>query len=244
MLPCENGLPSGLFIDTIGSVDGLTFVARGIMKGAVGKILLLLVTALMLALPSASAHAIQCVAYAREASGVRLQGDAWQWWDAAQGVYGRGEAPRQGAVLVFGRQGSMRHGHVSVVTRVVSNRVVLVDHANWAPARGEGRGQVARAVPVMDVSANNDWSQVRVWYRPAALYGNRVYHTQGFVYGHGKGDDIGPQPIETLALEQVAKTPLRHSAHFPVAAPAIRPRPRPAELAQNLANGNRHPGGG
>ena len=215
--------------------------ARGMMRGAVGKILLLLVTAIASVLPLASANAIQCVAYAREASGVRLQGDAWQWWEAAQGVYARGGAPRQGAVLVFDRQGSMRHGHVSVVTRVVSNRVVLVDHANWAPARGEGRGQVARAVPVMDVSANNDWSEVRVWYRPAALYGNRVYHTEGFVYGRGRGADVGPQQIEAEALDSVARTPIQRTARHHVttsgmvtfAAPSVRPRPRPTEQVRS-----------
>jgi hypothetical protein len=37
-----------------------------------------------------------------------------------------------------------------------------VDHANWAS--GAARGRVARNQPVMDVSPNNDWSLVRVWY--------------------------------------------------------------------------------
>jgi len=234
------------------------------VEGAVRKILLLLITAMLSALPLVPANAIQCVAYAREASGLHLQGDAWQWWAAAQGVYPRGGQPRQGAVLVFDRQGSMRHGHVSVVTRVVSNRLVLVDHANWAPARGEGRGQVARAVPVLDVSPNNDWSQVRVWYRPAALYGNRVYNTQGFVYSNGRVPDGAPQPIETVALAQGAKTPIRHAAAkniggnradraqsrptttglVKVANYSFHPRPRPAELAQNGGAATHHPGGG
>ena len=153
----------------------------------------------------------------------------------------------------------MRHGHVSVVTRVVSARVVLVDHANWAPARGEGRGKVARAVPVLDVSPNNDWSQVRVWYRPAALYGNRVYNTQGFVYSRGPFHDAQPQAIESVALAQGAKTPIRHAAARNVSADkhrptvgglpktigdSVRPRPRPADLAQIGDASARHPGGG
>lgn len=146
------------------------------------KILLLLVSALVLAVQSNVAHAIQCVPYAREISGINLKGDAWQWWNAAAGLYERGRAPKDGAVLVFTRQGSMRHGHVSVVTRVISPRLVLVDHANWAPVRTTGRGEVTRAVPVLDVSPKNDWSQVRVWFQPAKDFGNRAYRTDGFVY--------------------------------------------------------------
>lgn len=145
------------------------------------KCLLLIVSALLVALAT-PASAIQCVQYAREVSGINLKGDAWQWWNAASGVYERGRIPKDGAVLVFDRQGSMRHGHVSVVTRVISNRLVLVDHANWAPARTSGRGEVTTAVPVLDVSPKNDWSQVRVWFRPASDFGNRVYRTEGYVY--------------------------------------------------------------
>jgi Ni/Co efflux regulator RcnB len=151
----------------------------------VKRLLLLLVAALVLAAPFEANAALQCVTYARQESGINLKGDAWRWWDAANGVYERGRAPREGGVLVFAKQGSMRHGHVSVVTRVVSNRMVLVNHANWAPSRSAGRGQVHEAVPVVDVSAHNDWSQVRVWYRPANDYGNRVYKTDGFVYRPG-----------------------------------------------------------
>jgi hypothetical protein len=146
------------------------------------KVLMTLAIALVLAVPLEAFAALQCVTYARETSGINLKGDAWQWWNAAQGVYDRGRTPKEGAVLVFNRQGNMRHGHVSVLKKVVSSRVVLVDHANWAPYRSADRGRVAQAVPVMDVSPNNDWSQVRVWFRPASDYGNRTYHTSGFVY--------------------------------------------------------------
>lgn len=146
------------------------------------KILLLLVSALVLALQAVPASAIQCVPYAREISGINLKGDAWKWWNAAAGLYDRGRAPKDGAVLVFTRQGSMRHGHVSVITRVISKRLVLVDHANWAPVRASGRGEISRAVPVLDVSPRNDWSQVRVWFHPTKDFGNRAYRTDGFVY--------------------------------------------------------------
>ena len=35
--------------------------------------------------------------------------------------------------------------------------------------------------PVVDVSPNNDWSQVRVWNIPANAWGGRVYPVQGFI---------------------------------------------------------------
>jgi len=148
----------------------------------VKKPALLTTLALFAAALSSPASAIQCVPYAREVSGLQLKGDAWQWWSAAAGVYERGRAPREGGVLVFSRQGSMRHGHVSVVTRVVSNRVVLVDHANWAPTRGRGRGEVTTNVSVLDVSPKNDWSQVRVWHSPTGQMGARTNPTYGFIY--------------------------------------------------------------
>ncbi len=146
------------------------------------KTILLAVTAITLAASALPAMAIQCVPYAREVSGIKLKGDAWQWWNAAAGQYERGRDPKDGAVLVFNRQGSMRYGHVSVVTRVINSRLVLVDHANWAPARGTGRGAVTTAVPVVDMSPKNDWTQVRVWFNPASDFGSRVYRTEGFVY--------------------------------------------------------------
>lgn len=183
------------------------------------KALFLLFMATLLALPVKPATALQCVTYARQVSGLNLKGDAWQWWNAAAGVYQRDRLPKKGGVLVFSRQGSMRHGHVSVVSKVVSNRLVLVDHANWAPVRTEGRGEVSEAVPVLDVSARNDWSQVRVWYRPANDYGNRVYKTEGFVYDPS-------QPIETkaprsAALERVALKKSLPAEAKPAVAPAI-----------------------
>jgi surface antigen len=175
------------------------------------KAALLTALAMFASLLSLPAFAIQCVPYAREASGLQLKGDAWQWWNAAAGVYERGRNPREGGVLVFSRQGNMRHGHVSVVTRVVSNRVVLVDHANWAPVRTRGRGEVTTNVSVIDVSPNNDWSQVRVWYAAIGDYGHRVYRTDGFVWQPGTVHG-GKKP----AIQQAALT--RAGEMFPIAA--------------------------
>lgn len=111
-----------------------------------------------------------CVPYARARSGIDLSGDAWQWWEAAaqSGRYDRSRNPRTGAVLVFMRTSRNRTGHLSVVTRVVSSRE-SVDHANWGFR--PGRGRIARDQPVVDVSPNNDWSLVRVWYPPVTRWG-------------------------------------------------------------------------
>lgn len=122
-----------------------------------------------------------CVPYARARSGIALQGDAWQWWEAAEGRYDRSRRPRPGSVLVFMRTARNRTGHLSVVTRVISPREIRVDHANWAS--GRERGQIARDQPVMDVSVAGDWSLVRVWYPRASNFGNSNYPTYGFIHG-------------------------------------------------------------
>jgi hypothetical protein len=118
---------------------------------------------------------ISCVPYARNATGITLAGNAWQWWDHAAGTYERGSVPEPGGVLAFRANGRMRLGHVAVVTRVVNDREIEIDHANWA-----GRG-VARGVAVVDVSENNDWSAVRVGLGRSDDFGS-IYPTYGFIY--------------------------------------------------------------
>jgi hypothetical protein len=121
-----------------------------------------------------------CVPYARARSGIELRGDGWQWWEAAAGRYDRNQRPRPGAVLVLQRTSRLRDGHVAVVARVMGPREIRVDHANWAS--GGLKGRVARDQLVVDVSAANDWSAVRVWYPPAAVVGNTVFPAYGFVH--------------------------------------------------------------
>lgn len=123
---------------------------------------------------------VSCVPYARARSGIRLQGDAWRWWGAAAGRYRRDQAPRPGAVLVLARTSRLPHGHLSVVTRVVSSREIRVDHANWAS--GAARGRIARDQPVVDVSPRNDWSLVRVWYPPVGALGITSFSAYGFIH--------------------------------------------------------------
>lgn len=144
-----------------------------------------LLAALVLAmgmLLAANAQAEQCVTFAREVSGIGLKGDGWTWWASAAGHYDRGQKPRDGAVVVFKKHGSMSHGHVAVVTQVISARKVLVDHANWAPHRGRGRGQVTTKVMMLDVSPHNDWTEVRVWNEASQEIGKKIYPTYGFIY--------------------------------------------------------------
>lgn len=164
------------------------------------KGLFALLTAVVLSALAVPAQAIQCVPYARQISGIDLKGDAWMWWNAAAGRYDRGRTPQTDAVMVFGRQGSMRYGHVSVVSKVVNSRMILVDHANWAPVRSAGRGAITKLVPVLDVSPKNDWSRVRVWYEPGSTFGSKVYRTDGFVYNPNRRTAPAKGGVQKVAL--------------------------------------------
>lgn len=118
---------------------------------------------------------LTCVPYARAESGVELDGDAWEWWGEAAGRYQRSQNPEPGAVLVFKPHGAMTDGHLAVVTALASPREIEVNQSNWLPHRIETNQ------PVIDVSANNDWTEVRVWYAPAHAMGRTVYPTYGFI---------------------------------------------------------------
>ncbi len=122
----------------------------------------------------------QCVPFARLNSDITLRGDAWRWWQAAEGLYERGQLPQVGSVMVFKQHGKMKRGHVAVVTTVIDERKILIDHANWD--RGRNKGKVNTHVAVIDVSEENDWSQVRVWYDPVKDLGSKSYPIYGFIY--------------------------------------------------------------
>lgn len=119
---------------------------------------------------------LQCVPYAREQSNIQIRGDAWTWWRSAEGMYRRGTRPAVGAVLVLKRNGRSR-GHLAVVTEVISDREVIANHANWL-----NKGQIHLNTPIRDVSRNNDWSAVRVWYTPGNVLGRSTYAAHGFIY--------------------------------------------------------------
>ncbi len=117
---------------------------------------------------------IWCVPFAREVTGINLQGNAKTWWDKAENVYPKGQKPVVGSVLNFRSTKSMPMGHVAVVSKVISQRKILIDHANWQ------RNKVSLNMAVIDVSARNDWSAVRVETLPNTL--GSVYPTYGFIY--------------------------------------------------------------
>lgn len=120
---------------------------------------------------------LQCVPFARRASGIQIFGDANTWWRQAGGRYPRSGSPAPGAVLVTQGYNDSTRGHVAVVTEIVSRRIVRVDQANWLNG-----GEISVGVPVMDVSPANDWSQVRVWHIPGGHWGGRVYEVEGFIH--------------------------------------------------------------
>ena len=124
---------------------------------------------------------LQCVPYARQVSGIQIYGDAHTWWGQAAGRYQRGSKPRVGAVMAFEPHGNMELGHVAAVSRIVDSRTVLLRHANWSLIDGR-RGQIEDNVRAVDVSENNDWSAVRVWYAPIQALGGTAWPVEGFIY--------------------------------------------------------------
>jgi len=164
---------------------------------------------------------LQCVPYAREVTGINIYGDAYTWWEQADGRFARGSTPRVGAVMAFMPHRKMRLGHVAAVSRVIDSRTILLDHANWSPVDGR-RGQIERNVKAIDVSPNNDWSEVRVWYDPLQGLGVTPWPVQGFIYPDGKpraqprqrfAQAAPPQPTR----EEPSKTFLAAFSSGPVA---------------------------
>lgn len=123
------------------------------------------------------AGVLQCAPYARQISGIQLFGRAANWWSQAEGLYDRGQEPRVGAVLAFSSSRSMPAGHVAMVSKIVGAREVLLTHANWSY-----RGGIEHDVRAIDVSPNNDWTDVRVWYGPIGDLGLRANAAHGFIY--------------------------------------------------------------
>lgn len=122
---------------------------------------------------------VWCVPFARTMSGIELRGNAETWFAGAKGVYDRGHEPEVGSVMVFAGTRKLPLGHVAVVSEIVSDREILIDHANWK------RNQVSLGMSVIDVSAAGDWSVVQVAYDPGQ-YG-RDYPVAGFVYPRALG---------------------------------------------------------
>lgn len=124
----------------------------------------------------------QCVPYARDASGIQIRGNAHTWWDQAKskGYTCSTSVPQVGAVMVLSKTSRLRYGHLAVVKRVIDNRNIEVEHANWGSDKAT-RMIAYKRMPVVDSSKNNDWSSARFWNYPSKSYG-RVYKVSGFIY--------------------------------------------------------------
>ena len=116
---------------------------------------------------------VWCVPFARNVSGIDLQGNAGTWWSKASGRYDRSHTPEVGAVMAFSATRKMPMGHVAVVSEVVSPREIKIDHANWQ------RNRISLGMTVHDVSKNNDWSRVRVMSQSTVA--GSVYPVAGFI---------------------------------------------------------------
>ena len=141
-------------------------------------------------------------------------------------------------MLVFKRNGAMRDGHVAVVSRVLTDRVIQVTHANWSVIEGD-RGKVEQDVTVVDVSPKGDWSQVKVWYDPIRDLGHTVYPTYGFIYSTAQNT----AKLASLSVAQAAVSQMANAAQSPtsaagqsLASAAANTTDRIAALLQSLAD--------
>lgn len=131
---------------------------------------------------------LECVSYARQVSGVQIQGDAGTWWHSAASRYGRSNKPTPMSVLVLRRTRQLPGGHVAVVRSVVGAREIRVDHANWDDRRT--RGRFYENMSMIDVSPRNDWTSLRFWN--GADYG-KTYAAHGFIHNRSVAADAAPR---------------------------------------------------
>jgi surface antigen len=161
----------------------------------------LVVSCVLMSTAPAQARYLQCVPFAREVSGIDIRGNANTWWGQAAGRYDRGTSPQVGAVMAFKATRAMPVGHVAMVSRIVSDREVLLTHANWSR-----RGGIERDVRAVDVSVAGDWSEVRVWFAGVGDLGTSSYPLAGFIYA-GKApttnENVGPLAPLTIATAAV-----------------------------------------
>lgn len=122
----------------------------------------------------------QCVPYARRISGIDLYGDAYSWWDSARPRYRCGQTPQVGAAFILASTAKMPEGHVAVVTGIADSRHITVTHSNWGNNRGR-RKILYHAMPVEDISPDNNWTRVKFWNYEENVYGF-PYAAKGFIY--------------------------------------------------------------
>jgi surface antigen len=152
---------------------------------------------------SGTSGLLQCVPYARQLSGIQIYGDAHTWWKKAEGRYARGHTPRVGAVMAVRPHGNSHLGHVAAVSKIIDSRTILLSHANWSYP-----GKIERNVTALDVSPENDWSEVRIWYAPSNNLGASHWPVAGFIYNAEPGTipDLGSERLAQVAERSKAKT--------------------------------------
>jgi hypothetical protein len=178
-----------------------------------------------------ASRGVSCVPFARWDSGILVRGNAYEWWPRAAGVYARGSVPEIGSVLAFRANTHMPLGHVAVVSRIVNQREIRVDQANWAP------GRVARNVAVVDVSPENDWTSVRVQLARSSDFGN-IYPTFGFIYDRPDDGRMivasgRPAPIPELTPARADLRPIDDPYEQVAEAPGERVSRRSSSRAQS-----------
>ncbi|MCJ2187906.1 CHAP domain-containing protein [Novosphingobium beihaiensis] len=160
---------------------------------------------------------LQCVPYARQLSGIQIYGDAHTWWKQAKGRYARGHVPRVGAVMAVRPFHNSHLGHVAMVSEIVDSRTILLSHANWSYP-----GKIERDVTALDVSPENDWSEVRIWYGPSQNLGATHWPVAGFIYNAKPGaiPDLGSDRLAQVAAPPrtalEAKTARKHRHADPI----------------------------
>lgn len=169
-------------------------IAKRLLKGATLPILVPILASGIIISPLQASDVLQCVPYARDQSGIRIHGDAWTWWNQAKGNYQRGSTPKPGAVLSLANSEVMPLGHVAVVSRVVDDRRILLNHANWSAP-----GLIEQDVLAIDASTDNDWSQVRIWWGQGQQMGARLNPVNGFIYPRPLSVEAAPAQMHTIA---------------------------------------------
>jgi hypothetical protein len=164
----------------------------------------IILSLLLVSAPAAALNeGLQCVPYARALSGVIIYGDAHTWWGQADGKYDRGKEPKIGSVLAFPPHGNMRLGHVAAVRDIIDERNIIISHANWSTIGGV-RGHIEEDVRAVDVSEENDWSRVRVWYTPNEALGSTEWPVHGFIYPKQKrGESEARKAVAMLLKDRV-----------------------------------------
>ena len=190
---------------------------------------------LAIGLANAPAHALyeglQCVPFARALTGVTIFGDAHTWWEQAEGRYQRGETPKVGAVMAFRPHGNMRLGHVAAVRKILDKRTLLISHANWSTIDGM-RGHIEEDVRVIDVSEDNDWSRVRVWYTPNSALGGNEWPLHGFIYPEKARKEKEARAALAAVL---AKTPPSRPSAKPAVLDPVKPERPTVRIASAAA---------